>query len=194
MEEKIKYLTKTQTERLLIVIERHGNKRDIALFHVSYILGLRASEVGQLKIEDFDANSSQIYVRRLKGSVSGSMRLDDKRKRHLLRYLRSRDDTQNPKAPLFLSRQQNKGVGRSLIHHLMMKYSKKANLPIDRRHFHVLRHSIGVHLAEAGFDVKDLQWCLGHKDLRNTQIYFSYTTKQQEDFYLKMNERSHSFA
>lgn len=38
----------------------------------------------------------------------------------------------------------------------------------DRRHPHVLRHSIAVHLMNAGCDAADVQDCWGHRDVAST--------------------------
>lgn len=39
-------------------------------------------------------------------------------------------------------------------------------------------------------DIKELQWWLGHKSVSNTEIYFQFTTKQQEKMYSKLEEKS----
>jgi len=142
-------------------------------------------------VDDYNKSAHEIFVRRLKGSISSSRRLDEKRNRILKRYLILRNNTfaNNRYSPLlFMSRQENRGIGRKRLHVLMRKYGGKANLPVDRRHFHALRHSIGVHMAEAKFDLKEIQWALGHKSIITTQIYHTFTTAQKDSFYLKLKE------
>ena len=53
-------------------------------------------------------------------------------------------------------------------------------------HWHTLKQSIAVHLAESGADVKELQNYLGHKKIDSTMVYFQFTTKQQDAFYNKI--------
>jgi site-specific recombinase XerD len=68
----------------------------------------------------------------------------------------------------------------------MKHYAGKAKLPEDKSHWHTLKHSIAVHLAESGADVKELQNYLGHKKIDSTMVYFQFTTKQQDAFYNKI--------
>lgn len=68
----------------------------------------------------------------------------------------------------------------------MKEYGTIARIPKEKQHPHILKHSIAVHLAESGIDIKDLQYYLGHKNINNTTIYFQYTTKQMDTFYKKL--------
>ena len=68
--ETIRFLTLDETARLLHAIGAH--RRDRALFLIAYRHGLRASEVGLLRVEDLDLKTLRIMVHRLKGSHSGA--------------------------------------------------------------------------------------------------------------------------
>jgi site-specific recombinase XerD len=62
----------------------------------------------------------------------------------------------------------------------MQKYGELAALPRKKRQFHALRHSIAVHLLDAGADVAFVQDRLGHANIQNTMVYMRYTTATRE--------------
>ena len=53
----------------------------------------------------------------------------------------------------------------------MKEYGEQAELPEDKRHPHVLRHSVAVHLLQNGKDIHFVRDHLGHTNLKTTQIY-----------------------
>jgi integrase len=65
----IKFLTLEETTRLFHRLGPH--RHDKAIFLLAYRHGLRASEVGMLRIEDIDFKTLRIMIHRLKGSHSG---------------------------------------------------------------------------------------------------------------------------
>ncbi len=66
----IRFLTLDELGRLLAATR--GSVRDRALFLLAYRHGLRASEVGLLRVEDLDLRTLRLMVHRLKGSHSGA--------------------------------------------------------------------------------------------------------------------------
>ena len=77
-------------------------------------------------------------------------------------------------------------ISRQQLDRLIKHYGKLAAIPEDKRHFHVLKHTRGVELAEAGLDMREIQFWLGHKNISNSQIYVSYTARQYEAIYHKL--------
>lgn len=74
---------------------------------------------------------------------------------------------------------------------LIKKYGEKAKLPEDKRHFHVLKHSIATHLLDdGGADLHFVQDWLGHANIKNTAIYASIVSKSRDrkarESFLKM--------
>lgn len=75
---EINYLTQKETDRLFEAIEKSNNKfrlRDLTAFIIIYLCGLRASELKLIKLSDFNKETGDIYIRRLKGSNSNTLNL-----------------------------------------------------------------------------------------------------------------------
>ena len=69
---------------------------------------------------------------------------------------------------------------------IMKRYCTEAGISPDKAHFHVLKHTRAVALADLGLDTKEVQYWIGHKSIKNTEIYLQFTSKQQETLYKKI--------
>jgi type 1 fimbriae regulatory protein FimB len=181
--ETIKFLTVEETKKLFSVI---SDKRDKAIFLTAYRHGLRASEIGLLQVTDVDSKAMKIQLHRLKGSLGGVHPLMPDEARHLKAYLKFR----NSESPyLFLS---NRGlpIGRKMLDVLMKKYGELSGLPKDKRHFHVLKHSVATQMLDSGADLRIVQDWLGHSNIQNTVIYTQITSvtrdKKAREIFNKM--------
>jgi site-specific recombinase XerD len=183
----IKYLTQDELKRLFQAIENDRpakyqvkvshNKRNLALFLVAYRHGLRASEVGILKLEDVNTDHGRIRIHRVKNSVSGEYPMEMDELKRLRAYLKDRKDNH----PYLFVTQRGTAISRRMLDHLMRYYGKKADIPPDKRHFHVLRHSIATHLLDAGADLRFVQDWLGHANIQSTIIYAQITNKARDE-------------
>lgn len=82
-------------------------------------------------------------------------------------YLSSRQDASKI---LFLGI-RGRAITRRGLDWLMKEYGRKAKLPVKKRHFHVLKHSVATHLLSAGADLLFVHEWLGHTMLQSTAIY-----------------------
>jgi integrase/recombinase XerD len=165
----INFLMQDELRRLFKVIR---SKRDKAIFLVAYRHGLRASEIGLLQQADVDVKQGRIAIHRLKGSISGVYPMQPDVLKAIRSYLRTRDD-ESPY--LFLSKRRVP-ISRYTLHHLMQTYGEGAGLPVEKRKFHCLKHSIATHLLDAGADLAFVKDWLGHANIQNTTIYARLTT------------------
>lgn len=172
--ETIKFLTQDETGRLFSVIK---DKRDRAMFLIAYRHGLRASEVGRLMVSDIDFKKLRIMLHRLKGSHSGEHPLQADEARALKAHLRSR----KADIPILFTSNRNDPISRHTLLWLMRdKYGPLAKLPEEKRHFHVLKHSIATHLLDASDDLRFVQDWLGHSNIQNTVIYTKLVSSSRE--------------
>lgn len=172
---RLKYLLRDEVDRLLAGIT---HPRDLAIFTVAYWRGLRASEVGQLDLADWNPVSRRLYIHRAKRSNSGEYALCPPEVQALQRWLRDRGGWPGP---LFPSERRT-GIGRRQLHNLIRMYGLKAGIATEYCHMHVLRHSIAVRLVEDGknaFEIKD--W-LGHRSVTSTEIYAQMTNQARDKF------------
>ncbi len=192
---EIKYLTNAEFDKLMLSFEEAEElfsmdkkkqkfkffKRDKLIFLLAYECGLRASEISNLKKEDFHENSKELFCRRLKGSRNNTIRLTKGTSRLLSEYI----SYENNSSYIFLSRKSTP-LSRQHLTRLCKKYFDLADIPKEKQHFHTLKHTAGVHLADCGLDIKEVQYILGHRNVENTMIYFDFTSKQQEVLYGKL--------
>jgi site-specific recombinase XerD len=175
-----KYLTEDELKRLLHIIKGHKSARDEANFVVAYWRGLRASEVGRLPLSAWNQSKRKLYVTRLKGSLSGEFPLCKVEHSALTAWLKIRG---NAPGPLFPSRESgliSAGIGRKMLHVLMLKYATEAALPVHLRHMHALKHALGTHLIAKGADVYSVKDWLGHQDIRSRLVYAQFRNKQRD--------------
>ncbi|EKQ50926.1 MULTISPECIES: tyrosine-type recombinase/integrase [unclassified Clostridium] len=191
-ETKIKYLTQKEAISLFNAIETSGylhSIRDLAIFRLAYRCGLRASEISLLKLENYNALKGEIYCKRLKGSKNNTIRLDEKTKSALDNYINEYNIKYE--SQIIFTSQKNNPISRQTLDYLTKKYCSMAKIEDkSKHHFHAIKHTTAVHLAECDMDIKELQWWLGHKSVSNTEIYFQFTTKQQDRMYAKLEGKS----
>lgn len=188
MEQPIKFFNQKELKQLFKAIEQSDSKhrkRDLAIFRVAYCCGLRASEIGLITLDNYNKSTGELYCKRLKGSWNNTIRLDKETIKVLNKYIR--ENTFNSDEDILFKSQEGKPISRKTLDVLMKKYSATANIKnTSLHHFHALKHSCGVHLAESGLDVKELNFWLAHKNINNTMIYFQFTTTQQQQLYKKL--------
>ncbi len=181
--ETIKFLTLDETRRLFSGIT---DKRDKAIFLLAYRHGLRASEIGLLRVSDLDLKRLRVMLHRLKGSLSGEHPLQADEARALKAWLKSRETD----SPILFPSRRGLPISRQMLDVLMKSYAEEAAIPKDKRHIHVLKHSIATHLLEAGADLRFVQDWLGHSNIQNTVIYTALISTSREakarQYFLKL--------
>lgn len=185
----IKFLKQEEKGRLfgsLDTDERRHAVRNRAILYLAEYCGLRATEVCLLKMDDYDTLQSSIYCTRLKKGNDNTIRIIDPRVQAAINdYLNIRDTQYKESEYLFVS-QKGTALSRKSLDKIMKYHCMRADIPASKQHFHVLRHTRAIELAEYGFDTKDIQWWLGHKRIGTTTIYMKYTTRQQDSMYDKL--------
>ncbi len=147
--------------------------RDRALLELMYAAGLRASEVGTLKLNDFNTTLGVLSIIG-KGNkhrvvpigvpaIEATERYMQELRPHQLRWNDGRDQYR-----LLLSH-TGRPIERVAVWQIVAKYAAVAGL--RDVHPHMLRHSFATHLVAGGADLRVVQELLGHSDIATTQVY-----------------------
>src|SRR3954469_7059602 len=170
-----RWLEKRDVDRLIRTVERHGNKRDLAIVLTLRHTGIRVSELSSLMLGDIDISERKgtLTVRSGKGGKFRALPLNVDARRAIASYLEVRPTVSADQ--LFVG-QRGQGVGSRAVEMLITKYGRLAGLEDVTPH--TLRHSFGQHALDAGADLVSVSALLGHQRLETTAIY---TTPSQRD-------------
>ena len=147
--------------------------RDRAILELMYAAGLRASEVGAIRLDEFHREMASLTVTG-KGSKQRVVPLGDPAMHWTERYLTEvrpdlvRFDDGRDLQRLLLSF-SGRPLERVAIWQIVRKYAAVAGL--EKVHPHKLRHSFATHLLVGGADLRVVQELLGHADIGTTQVY-----------------------
>jgi site-specific recombinase XerD len=166
----------------LLKAARTRSVRDWAMILLAYRHGLRASEVCGLKLADLDLKAGSISIRRLKGSLHTVQPLYQHRGQPLLdeqaairAWLRKRLDDGSDY--LFTSRKGGK-LSRIQFFRNFQRIAGDAGLSIEKRHPHVLKHSLASHLVSGNANLALIRQALGHRSINSTMAYIGTSDAQ----------------
>lgn len=174
-------LTPQETLELLKAARKRST-RDWAMILLAYRHGLRASEVCGIKLADIDLKAGSISIRRLKGSLQTVQPLYQHRGQPLLdetnairAWLRKR--ASDGSDYVFTSQKGGK-LNRTQFFRNFQKIAESAGLPMEKRHPHVLKHSLASHLVAGNVNLALVRQALGHRSIRSTMAYIGTTDAQ----------------
>ncbi len=170
-------MTYLSPEEILAVLKaaRARSIRDWAMVLLAYRHGLRASEVCGLKLADIDLKVGSVSIRRLKGSLSQVQPLYQHRGQPLLdemAALRAWLKTRPADGSDFLFTSQKGGkLDRTQFFRVFRSVAESAGLPREKRHPHVLKHSLASHLVAGNVNLALIRQALGHRSITSTMQY-----------------------
>ena len=141
------------------------NKKHAVMLKLCYGMGLRVSEIVNLKVSDIDSGNMQVLIEQGKGKKDRYVNLPES----ILDDLRAYYKEYRPNKYLFEG--QAGGIysvrsAQNVFKTAMTKARINKNVGI-----HGLRHSFASHLLESGTDISFIQSLLGHNNIRTTMRY-----------------------
>jgi integrase/recombinase XerD len=147
------------------LFELTTNLKHNTILKTCYGMGLRVSEIINIRIEDIDSKNMQVFIARGKGKKDRYVNLPES----LLAQLRQYYLEYKPKHYLFEGQPGERFSIRS-VQAIFRDAKEKAQI-LKRGGIHALRHSFATHLLENGTDLRFIQELLGHNDIKTTLVY-----------------------
>jgi site-specific recombinase XerD len=168
-----KFIPAKDVQRLLRACDRRTatGRRDYAVLILLARLGLRASEVVQMRLEDIDWEAGELIVRG-KGARHDRLPLPADVGRALVQYLR-RDRPRCPSRRVFIcAKAPRQGfAGPSTICTIVRRAIVRAGLRTPSRGAHLLRHSLATDLLRRGGSLAEIGELLRHRSPDTTALY-----------------------
>ncbi len=166
-------LPKPIEETYIIEVLNKVNLEEKLLISMLYGLGLRISELSDLKLEDIKENWVQIHG---KGSKVRELPILEELKKLIQQYVKQRA----PKKYLF--EKGNSPMNSAQLRYKLTKLFKASGFKVTP---HQLRHSFATHLLNHGARISDVSELLGHETMATTQVYTKLGSVKKMQEYMK---------
>ena len=171
-----RHLTKSEIDQTCKAIRkgaRHPD-RDELMVLVAFVHGLRVSELLNIKWQHIRLNDHQISIKRLKNGIDNVHNIANKRELMLIRRIHKAIG--NPTSGYVFLNERKNAVSVSGFQKMFNKFSEQV-LGV-KYNAHALRHSCATDLIERGYDVRQVQNYMGHRNIQNTTVYLHESSKQ----------------
>ena len=168
-----KGLKREDVLRLLATTEgdRPLDKRDRAILMLFISYGLRAGEVGGLRLDDLDWDNERLRVRCPKPGRTHAYPLSRGVGEAILRYIREVRPSGFGRAVFFTMRAPIRPLDRRVLGKIVRDRLFSLGIVAGKRGTHALRHAAAQHLLDQGMSMKVIGDFLGHRDPSSTAIY-----------------------
>lgn len=157
---------RTRSGRLATSV-RPTAERDKAIIVTLVETGIRASELCNLSMSDYNQKQGRLHIRHGKGDKERVVFISDTCKKHLWRYLATRPDAK-PGDPLFATT-HNTHMERDMLFKMVRSTADRAG--VHHAFIHKFRHTFAINFLRNGGNVIELQSMLGHERLDTIRIY-----------------------
>lgn len=163
-----RWLGRKELGALIRAVQKHGKKRDIALIMLLMHTGLRISEAVSLRLEDIVLRdrSGLVRVRQGKGDKYREVPLNLTVRRVLDEYI---SETKGKSLfPWLFPGRRGRYLSTRAAENILTKYGRLARLDVTP---HMLRHTFGKMLVDAGESLDRVAALMGHSNLNTTARY-----------------------
>ena len=163
-------------------------KRDYAIFMLLTHLGLRFSDVKNLKFENIDWQMNILNITQSKTGKIVTLPLLDNVGSAIIDYIKNGRPNVDSKY-IFLNKKDESFSSQFGFYHIFKKYLKLANIDISNKKYigtYSLRHSLATTLLQNRTPLSTISGILGHTDMNNTAIYLKVDIPSLKECCLKL--------
>lgn len=163
-------------------------KRDYAIFMLLTHLGLRFSDVKNIKFEDIDWQMNILNINQNKTGKIVTLPLLDNVGIAIIDYIKNGRPNVDSKY-IFLNRNDESFSPQFSFYHIFKKYLTLANIDISNKKYigtYSLRHSLATTLLQNRTPLSTISGILGHTDINNTAIYLKVDISSLKECCLKL--------
>ncbi|MCM1245144.1 MAG: site-specific integrase [Roseburia sp.] len=208
-------MTEEEQKKFLTFIEEDGHYcRYLDEFLVLLGTGMRISEFTGLTMRDIDFEKQRIRVdHQLVRTRDGDYYIEEAKTKSGVRYIpmtenvyrslknivANRSAVENEKVVsgrsgfILLDREGNPKVAAHIEHVMKRawnKYNATHEMPLPPVTPHVLRHTFCTNMANAGMDIKSLQYLMGHSDVSVTLNVYTHANYEKAEQEMRQIEHS----
>ena len=187
----ISYYDNEEIEKLLNFVDINTSigKRGYLILSLLVYLGLRISDIIDLKLNNINWNLNTINIIQQKTQNTLILPLIDEIKYPLLDYLKNvRKNVNNDY--IFITNYAPIGKYNSKSFQTMVtKYMNQANIDYSNKHHgtHSLRHSLASNLLKENTPITTISSVLGHSTIRTTRQYLTIDVNNLKELSLEVN-------
>jgi len=143
-------------------------KRNIAIMKIMLNMGLRVSEITNLKPGNINLTSQKLRIVDGKGGIDRDLIIPTA----LIDYIKAWKDIKPKNTEYFFTTLKGNKLDRKYLLDMVKRYGKRAkiNKVISP---HTLRHTFATEWYKQTKDIETLRLILGHSDISTTQIYIT---------------------
>ena len=162
-------------------------ERNRAIILLFLDVGIRASELCDLRVEDLDVRNNRVFVRKGKGMKERMLPFSPRTGQMIWRYLATRKDA-GPADPLFISK-LNRPMSRQKLSEMFRVIVRRAN--VKGVYPHRFRHTFAIQYLRNGGNAYTLQAMLGHSTLDTVKIYLKIAQIDIDDVHRRASPVDH---
>jgi integrase/recombinase XerC len=188
-----KFLKENEMENLLdshddLFESDFEGMRDKLMIEMFYTLGIRLSELINIKDTDIDLSGKTIIITG-KRNKQRLLPFGDRLKKAVLEYMKVRNEVVSGRSAHLFIKKDGAKLYPMLVYRVVNKYITMVS-SLSKRSPHVLRHTFATAMLNNGAELNAVKELLGHSSLAATEVYTHTTFEQLQKIYKQAHPRA----